>query len=324
MAITAETNEQTFTGDGANYTFAFTENTDTASNLQVRYVGPSGIPVPLTNGTHYSLTGVAGSGGITITYPIGGASPTAPSPYDVYLSATETLVAWIEPPNTQTLNPKWNAATQPSTMTQQLDRIVRTLQLHDQTLARTYRGYVGTTIAEGTLPSVAAGSNKTLLASSTASAASTVELESANWPATFDSIELEVIGASSSAEGRFRLRYIDNGSATASNAYSTVKTFRGTTESLENGSGWRTDTTETVGTSAAQALSGSVVFNHFDTNLMSGRGSFSYRDFTNGETTLALSAYLLDTSAARLDGIEAAFTSGLITGTFRLWGLPKT
>lgn len=324
MPISSTSNEQTFVGDGANYTFAFTENTDVASNLQVRYVGSSGVPVALVNGTHYSVTGVAGSGGITITYPLGGASPTAPAPYNVYLTASESLVVWIEPPLTQPLNPKWNASTSPATMTEQLDRMERTLQLHEKALARTYRGYVGTTISAGTLPSVAAGSNRVLLQESTVSAAASLSVSSTNWPATYDSVELEIVYFDPASAATMLIQPIDNDSATGTSLHSNKATIDGAAVNQHDNTSWAVDLVRVMGITADDWMTGAARFHYFNGGFLSGTGHFTWRSGSNHYgVTMHMARHT--TAMTRPDGFAITADTGVnIDATVRLWGLPKT
>lgn len=324
MSYSTTSNEQTFTGDGANYTFSFTENTDLATKLQVRYVGSSGVPVALVNGTHYTLAGVGVTGGITITYPKGGASPTAPAPYNVYLTSSESLVAWVEPPLTQPLNPKWTAATSPATLEQILDDIKRTQQLHEAAIGRCYRGYVGTTIAAGTLPSVAAGSNRTLLDEETVAAAASLSVSSTNWPATYDRVELELLGCVPVGTASMVIQPIDNGSATGTNLVSNNVTYQSSpAATAHSNSSWAVDLTRTMGITDDDWLNGSATYSYYNAGFLSGIGQFTFRSGGNHYgTQMFMSRH---TSAlTRADGFTITTSSGNLSGTARLWGLPKT
>jgi hypothetical protein len=318
MSVTSSTSEEVFVGADSD-SYSYTQNTSVAAHINAAILDESGVSFALTYGTHFDLSGVGGAGGITLTYP----NATSPAPYDVNLQAGEKMVIWIEPPHTNSFNPTNNGTWSPAVLGDRMDEIIRILQKHEIDISRCYHVDVGATApaASGTSPVVNGG--RVLLDETIATASSTVEVSTTNWPATYDIIEIDLINVLSSDGMAYLItKPVDNGSATTSNLDSNTLTMI-PAANASSGADWDLDSTYAIGNTADDALSGLIRLAYSQSGYLTGFGNFT---FMNASTHYGEMVWYRTTTAAqtRPDGVEFSLSSGTLSGTFRLWGVIRS
>jgi hypothetical protein len=290
---------------------------DQDSWVKVAYIDIAGIVTDLTYGTHYTTSGVGGSGGITVTYP--GAS--SPAPYAVALPTGASLLIDIQPPQSQSFNPKHNGAYSPATIGATFDKVMRLLHKHTSDLTRTLRVSRGSSTDASTLTFDDYTKQRVLLFEATAIDANTVEALALNWPASHDRVELEVNGVKAFGAGLFTFKPMDSGSATDTYLSSIFREMVAGSVTDNAASDWAFITNQ--GTTADDALSGSAIFT-YNAGFLNGYGDWTYRSGSN-HIHVAASYQWHTAVGTQWDGIEVSNTGGAITGgTVRLWGMPKT
>jgi hypothetical protein len=322
MTIGSAFTEEEFAGTGGQTAFVYTQQTDAAANVVVTIVDSNGTPTQLTNVTHYDLSGVGGTLGITVTYPRTSVTPVAP--YNVTLTASEKIVIKVAPALTTTFGPKNNDTYSPGTLGSRIDYIYRSLQELEADVARCFHVPVGTA---NPVAATTAGilQSRVLLATDTQAAGTKFTLTAANWPATYDRVELEFIGvATSAALSQVLIEPIDGGTATTTNLRGQaiiVQSGSVTGESLATE--WGTSASHRMSNAGDNAFTGSAKFTAHSTGFLSGTGSYTYQ---NGSIMYGTQCYYQrHTTAATTswDGFDVKLNTGSITGKINLWGLPK-
>ena len=172
------------------------------------------------------------------------------------------------------------------------------------------------------------GFEKVLLAEVIASNQAAVVLTFVDWPAKYDSVELEVIASINVSTG-FTLdwRPIDNGVASSTNLTNQAQILTGAVDTDTSTTGqWRTSQAGT--SSIDDAINGRQIFTVFSVDsgagFLSGLGQFAWRNGANPVMAF-ISSGRHTTEGTRWDGFRFNASSGnILSGTFRLWGLPKT
>lgn len=321
MSYTDTSSEEIFPGDNSTTAWAYTQNTAAEANVKVSILDSDGVPTALTNGTHFDLAGVGGTGGITVTYP---KASSPPSPYDVVLTASEKIVIWVEPPADQQFGPENTDTYAPSVIGQKFDEQMRVIQKVKKDVSRSYHVDLGADApAAGAVGTVS--SSRVLLASDTQTGAANLSVSSLNWPATYDSVELRFIGVVPvNALQHMLIEPIDNGSAVSTNLRSQNHVVQGGTNYAQaNNTTWSNNTTHEQTNGADDHLNGSAIFTYYASGLVSGIGQYVYENASSlrGSTVYYRRHTTLFT---RLDGFEVTMDVGNITGELQLWGIPNS
>lgn len=318
MPVTSSTTEELFPGNGSQTDFVYTQNTDANANVHVSFIGSGGTAFELTAVTHYDIAGVGGSGGITITYPTAG---TPIAPYDVTLTGVEQLAIWVDPPLTTTFNPKNNDVYSPAILSKRVDYIYRNVQRNRELLGRAYHVDIGTADPEATTPPTAG--SKVLLAEVT-TAADPMRLASVNWPASYDSVELEFVHMRvASSTAYLEVRPLDGTSPVTGLNLSTTYTKIAATEYYEGITKWATNTAQKNGNSVVASFSGSVIFRYVG-GFLQGHGMITWLTGFN-IVHCAVGWRNIVAAATSWDGFDVhSITTGWQSPSkVRLWGLPK-
>ncbi len=318
---TDTSSEEIFDGDNATTAFAYTQNTAAEANVKVSILDSDGEPTALTNGTHFDLAGVGGSGGITVTYP---KASSPPSPYDVTLTASEKIVIWIEPPSDQQFGPENTDTYAPSVIGQKFDEQMRVIQKVKKDVSRAYHVELGADApAAGAVGTVS--SSRVLLASATGTTVSVLSVESSNWPATYDRVELELIGLlPTTTANELVIEPIDGGTAISTSlASSSTGAQNGSASVGHNASAWQTPTAHTVGNTDGDEVNGSIAFTYFSAGDLSGVGNAAWK-LGGAYRTAFMSFWRTGAPTTSWDGFEVTSAATTISGTVRLWGIPKS
>ena len=162
---------------------------------------------------------------------------------------------------------------------------------------------------------------KVLIDSDTNFSGMTLQLISIDWPARYDSIELEIVRMRPNASGTLSIEPMDGGVAVSTNLHNS------TTELLDNVSAPTTDTTwtfpDSTNTAVAQVCGALRIWNV--EGALQGTGHFTHQT-TTGPTDGGFTMYIRRHAvpATSWDGFEITHSGGTFAGSFRLWGLPNT
>ena len=164
-------------------------------------------------------------------------------------------------------------------------------------------------------------SGRVLLIEVEASAQATMVLTWVDWPASFDKLELELIGVRPLTEALLTLEPVDNGTARTA-AGLTLKTnfqeMRGSSHTTGQGSDWQNN--RSTGKDAGDGVVGSLMIWEAD-GFISGAAHWAMLNDA-GDVTTALHSYTITTIGTRWDGVEISWDAGEVFagGTARLWG----
>ncbi len=341
MTLAVDGNPQQTTGTGANTALGTVFKYFTATDVVVeKRITATGVQTTLVKDTHYTLTGGSTAGATGTVTPIDGATDFP------------TTVTWIISraiPLTQSLDYVPNESFPAASHEAGLDRAMMVDQDTGEQSDRSLRFPMGDDALISLLPNfvdraskflsfdasgnavvaaapAATGTGKVLLDTATETAASLISVTSTNWPTGYDRVELEFVGLlPSAAAAHMVIQPVDNGSATTTNLRSESVVVQGASVAATNSSSaWLTNTTSEMTNAADDALNGHAIFTVFGASpgMLSGVGHYSYLNGTvmRGDTVFYRR---VTTAGTRWDGFEVSMDTGNITGTIRLWGLPK-
>jgi len=320
MSVTDDDSEEIFIG-AASDTYAYGKNTDAAANVKVARLDEDGVPTDLVLGTNYDLAnvGVVGSG-ITVTYP----NATSPAPHNLNLTSAEKLVVWIEPPFTNSFNPKNTASYDPVALGNRMDKLIRLTQKLKTDVGRCYHVALGATgpAASPTGPTVAGG--RVLLDEHIVTAAAKATVTAVNWPATYDSVEMELIGMlAGSAGGQLEIEPLDGLAAIGTSLVSAGYGLNGATiYDDQDVTNWKTPVTTTIGVAAGDELNGLIRWTYFSEGDLVGQGNAAWKSGgTYRNATLIF--HRTGAPATSWDGFDVKCVV-TTTGIVRLWGIVRS
>lgn len=120
MTVTTDKDLETFPGNGAATTFAFTVKCQLATHIKCKHFSTANVETKLVKDTDFSVT-LNADGTSTITFPLGGSSFST-------LATGETLEVRRIVPLTQTLALSNHGTYDPSSVESALDRIMQAIQ----------------------------------------------------------------------------------------------------------------------------------------------------------------------------------------------------
>lgn len=314
MSYSTTTSEQQFPGNGVLTSFSYNHNVPSAAGAQVKislFDNDTGSETVLVSGVHYTLSGVGGSGGITITYPI----VSSPAPFDNPVTSDQTLVAEIVPDHDQNVDIKHSDTFSPKVVEDEFDREVRIDQAQQSEIDRSFKVARGQPNPEdGVVPGITGA--KVLLVDSGVVTGTSIDMVSINWPLFYDRIELEIVRARPNVNGEFSFNPIDNGTVTTADLVSNGIERIGGAQANFNNTTW---ITPEVGNASNEQLVGRFVISHFEATL-AGFGDTSHGHFGFGG---AIMFFRRTSAGTRWDGIQFTQAAGTFTAQLRLWGLPR-
>ncbi len=339
MTISASADPTHYTGTGADTVLSTVWPFFTATDVVVtQRVTATGAVAVLVADTHYTVAGGSSTGLVGTVTPLAGAT-------DFTTAMTWTLERNI--PLTQALDYAASGIFPAESHEIGLDKLTMLHQDRDATVDRALTFPVTDALAltnilpdsvtraskvltfdvngnatASTLTTV--GYGKVLLAETTVSGASTLTLSSAGWPVTYDRVELEVVYLVPATNAALVIKPIDDGSVSTTTLTVTTNVIHGTTSAVTTRSSWALDTTLTVGATADDWLTGSVIFQHFNSGFVSGVGHFTHRKTTVAYGTTAHFARH-NSAMTSLDGFQFSTDTGAtMIAKARLWGIPKS
>lgn len=270
MTLSVDGNPQSYTGTGADTPLGTVFLFFTATDVVVtQRITATGVDATLVKDTHYTLTGGSSVGATGTVTPITGAT-------NFTTAMTWTISRSV--PLTQSLDYIANDGFPAASHETALDRITMQVQDIEEQADRSLRFPLGDQALTSEIPSAVdralqaltfdASGNvtvsargvplgaKTLLATATGAAAAKVTLTLVNWPATYDSVELEFIGIRGSAPAAMEIQPIDSAVATTTNLEVNIATHIGVAIAGADNADWATSSSYLIGTSADDWLTG--------------------------------------------------------------------
>lgn len=332
MTISVNFNPQQFTGTDEDTALDTSFLFFVASDIVVtQRITATGVPTVLTLNVHYTVTGGSATGAVGVVTPLDGI-------VDFTSDMTWTLERAL--PITQATDYIENDSFPAVSHETALDRQTMLRQDADIVADRSLRFPItdlasltselpnsvdraskvlafDTAGSVTTLSPTGISFDRVLLDEKTGSASATLDLTSTDWPATYASVVLEVIGARPSLTASLSIEPIDSGTPVTANLDAQFTTHTAGTAVDGLATDWDLPST---GTNALDdAVSGSIEIWHWS-DFLAGHGRFMYRSGLN--QIMCVAGVSLDVAGTRWDGFQVSFTAGTITsGTFRLWGL---
>ena len=340
MTISASADPTHYTGTGADTALTTVWPFFTATDVVVtQRITATGAVAVLVADTHYTVAGGSSTGLVGTVTPLAGAT-------DFTTAMTWTLERNI--PLTQALDYAASGIFPAESHEVGLDKLTMLHQDRDATVDRALTFPVTDALAlTNILPSSIDRASKVLTFDSngnarastlttvgygrvlldeharTAPAISKLTVNATNWPLLYDMVELEVISVRPVSGGTFEIRPIDDGSQITANLESLLSEH---TAAPAQAHTVRTDweLATSTGASSDDNLMGVMRFffgGSGANKFLYGFGSFVHRTGTDiAKSDLTVMYTAVPTS---LDGFDVLFNTQNLTGTIRLWGIPK-
>ena len=141
MTISTTTISKSYSGNGSTHSFAYDFKIFADADLTVIIRSSTGVETVKTLNTHYIVTGAGVSSGGTILFKFntGNASDAHHSTSDFRPASGETVVIRSELANTQTMDLVANDPFPAETLENNMDKLVRMVQQHDEELGRSLK-----------------------------------------------------------------------------------------------------------------------------------------------------------------------------------------
>ncbi len=341
MTITLEGNPTSYVGTGADTAlatvFLYFVDSDVIVTSRVTTTGAETLMV---KGTHYNITGGSTVGAAGTVTPIAGVT-------DFPTTVTWTLERSI--PLTQEHDYVDNDAFPAQSHETGLDRLTMQSQDDNAKSVRSIRiPFTDLPAVTTILPSsvdraskaltfdsngnatvstqTTTGHAKVVLDSVITVASTTVTLTAEDWPATYDRIELEIVDLGSTDDGIVEIVPLDGGSPRTSDLLcGRMAIIADTAPSVTQANSAALDwdlLLNLLGNSGQ--VNGSLEIRHHG-GLLGGNGHFTYQNTSSKFHHLDIGIFTTDLANTSWDGVQITHsgTSGIFSGTFRLWGIPK-